>query len=326
MPSVNLDSGMRHRIRETLGVSADIVGVAVVVIAAGPAVVAYITGSLTLALVLIVVFLVLAAAWLLYRVRALNRERRRLVYAGEHSAQTALLVYEILSAATTTSKRELARLQAAADQGDDASIGQGVPDDGVATIDRSDSPWLPDRSDLRSLALSGSEIGRCCDRAIELVRSSLNVPDLKCQLRNVVLRLEGPHPAEYQTPIVLLSVASEQAKKHFTVRFRGSLDSTEMIASRLDDRPRMRPLTHLATQPWVDDPTWLQLVHTAWARMEPFDGTVFLYYVARDIAAPYGLWRVTFRHQKEGKPAIRELTVTTFAFRSGQLEEVSEAR
>jgi hypothetical protein len=296
-------SGSRpQRLKEMLGLSSDLLGVIGAVIVLGPPLVAIVTGSLLAAVSVLAACLGIAVVFLILRLRRANREMRVLRYDYESAKQVIFVAAEALE---TVDPR-------------------AVPAGPEMNFKASPSEWLRDRNELHTFSMTRAEFTRCAERATELAAVQVKGDDLVPTLIAVLLRLPAEAPERFAMPVVQFGVLSQTARKHLSVKFRGSISQYKAEAYRA--APENLELLSLESEPWLKDDGWLPLVGSSWTRMRPFEGGVVLYHVPAREARPYGLWRVSYMATVGGHGAAGTPMTQTFALRRGVLEEVIEAR
>jgi hypothetical protein len=287
-----MDSDLRRRTRDAIGFSADLLGIVVIAIAIAPALTAVVTGSIAWALVLLCGLLAVAALYLLLRLRKISRDRTEMRYAYERLWHWGIEVDENLRQA-------------------------GNPDDAKPKK----SLWLPNRRDLRSLAISATDFMQCKDAVSSLASKHIGSKAFYVQLNAVTLRLAGVPAERYDSPVVHMQAVSVASRRLLLVDFRGS---TKAVTNQVFREEYFAREPSERADPWVTDATWLDLVHQASARMEPFDGSVMLYAMPRDIAGSGRLWRITFRSTRSDQ-GISTLAIVTFGLHKGALAEIAGA-
>jgi hypothetical protein len=150
------------------------------------------------------------------------------------------------------------------------------------------SAWLTEPDYPATFAIEPHQFEVLLADATRRVREDIG-DDAHVRLWYVLVHLDGLH-GDVGLPIVIFGARSENSQKQSHVEYAGSIDRVTVTTLPSRVIPRLR-----RPQPWVEDPTYLRLVHESWRRVNrPFFGVGML--IAREWPFPgtNSIWLTAF--------------------------------
>jgi hypothetical protein len=290
-----VDVSFRQRIREALGVSADVAGLVALAWIGIPAVVAVLGGP-TAALAVALALSLFVIVVLLARLRKLNRDRRWLRRRLDILAFTSTRVIAVLDAIPEPEAEPA------------VTIPTGSPAD-------PQSPWMTNPADPRTLTVTVADFERWMDKALELTRPQVGA-GAKAYFDEMLIGFFQDGKPLASLPWVVVLTTGPVSMKTGAVSFRGSLEANSVSVRTITDESATWREENVVAKPWTQDTGWSELIEASWLRMAPMkdDAAIFLTALPRHEAGNAGLWRVTYL--VGGDPA------KIFCLTGGKLKEV----
>ena len=259
-------------IREVVGVSADLVTIAGVIVVLAPAIIGIVAHSLIAALIAALAMAMLVILACLYRIRQLVQQHVGL--------RRAALDLELRTVFGQTVLRGIQ--SEVGHEGDDS----GATDSSARGVES--SPWLSDLTDPASFSMSKADFEACCERATEIAKGKGDRA-LKTIFDNVTV-VTGEPWMPRNVIWVSFWVHDVALNMDTSVKFIGSLDAYESYTR--DSGPSVGEPVSYPDAPWRDDPCWATLWEAAVQKVQQRSGVFVLTAVPRGEIANDSLWAV----------------------------------